>query len=52
MTILVETLTQSVELRVPENTDLDDRFIGVCVDTGERITVNGWQCYIEIIDEN
>jgi hypothetical protein len=36
-------------LEVKQDTDLDSMFTGFCVETGDTVRVNGWQCHIEIL---
>jgi hypothetical protein len=31
-----------LEVEVAENTDFDDQFEAWCIDTGERLLINGW----------
>lgn len=55
MHLLVDIAGTELDVMVEgdiDNTDLDGTFIGVCNDTGERLSINGWLAdYITLIND-
>ncbi len=47
--LLVDAGLYSLELEVADDADLDGQFEALCLDTGERLRVNGWM--IENVEE-
>lgn len=47
--LLIEYGTYSLELEVADDVDLDDRFPATCLETGDRLMINGWM--IENVEE-
>lgn len=40
--LYIELGPNSLRVEVADDVDLDDRFAATCLDTGERLAINGW----------
>jgi len=49
MKLLVNTLDEQMTIIVENGTDIEQTFVGLCLEKGEWVPINGWECEIEVL---
>lgn len=44
--LFIETPIHSFEVEAADDVNIEGAFEATCLETGERLTINGWQCDI------
>ncbi len=49
MKLLVNTLDEQMTIIVENGTDIEQTFVGLCLEKCDYVNINGWECEIEVL---